>query len=240
MADTNIKKNILVVDDEKEIAELIEIHLMSQDYNVSKAKNGLEALKLLEENKYDLILLDVMMPKMDGKETLKKIREKYNIPVIMVTAKTAEKDKVEGLTLGADDYVTKPIKPLELIARVKAHLRRYTVLNPNKTEEEEPNEIRIRNLYVNKITHEVIVDNEQIKLTKIEFDILYLLAKNPNKVFSTDEIFESVWKEKNFDATNNVMVHIRRLRNKLKEETREEKIITTVWGVGYKIEKPAV
>ncbi len=240
MADTNVKKNILVVDDEKEIAELIEIHLMSQDYNVSKAKNGLEALKLLEENKYDLVLLDVMMPKMDGKETLKKIREKYNIPVIMVTAKTAEKDKVEGLTLGADDYVTKPIKPLELIARVKAQLRRYTVLNPNKTEEEEPNEIRIRNLYVNKITHEVIVDDEQIKLTKIEFDILYLLAKNPNKVFSTDEIFESVWKEKNFDATNNVMVHIRRLRNKLKEETREEKIITTVWGVGYKIEKPAV
>ena len=240
MADTNTKKNILVVDDEKEIAELIEIHLMSQDYNVSKAKNGVEALKLLEENKYDLILLDVMMPKMDGKETLKKIREKYNIPVIMVTAKTAEKDKVEGLTLGADDYVTKPIKPLELIARVKAHLRRYTVLNPNKVEEEEPNEIRIRNLYVNKATHEVIVDDEQIKLTKIEFDILYLLAKNPNKVFSTDEIFESVWKEKNFDATNNVMVHIRRLRNKLKEETREEKIITTVWGVGYKIEKPTI
>lgn len=237
MADALEKKNILVVDDEKEIAELIEIHLMSQDYNVTKAKNGLEALKLLDENHFDLVLLDVMMPKMDGKETLKKIREKFNIPVIMVTAKTSEKDKVEGLTLGADDYVTKPIKPLELIARVKAQLRRFTVLNPNKVEVEEPNEISIRNLYANKVTHEVKVDDEQIKLTKIEFDILYLLAKNPNKVFSTEEIFENVWKEKNFDATNNVMVHIRRLRNKLKEETREEKIITTVWGVGYKIEK---
>ena len=237
MADAVEKKNILVVDDEKEIAELIEIHLMSQDYNVTKAKNGVEALKLLEENHFDLVLLDVMMPKMDGKETLKRIREKFNIPVIMVTAKTSEKDKVEGLTLGADDYVTKPIKPLELIARVKAQLRRFTVLNPNKVDVEAPNEISIRNLYVNKVTHEVKVDDEQIKLTKIEFDILYLLAKNPNKVFSTEEIFENVWKEKNFDATNNVMVHIRRLRNKLKEETREEKIITTVWGVGYKIEK---
>ena len=237
MAETVEKKSILVVDDEKEIAELIEIHLMSQDYNVKKAKNGLEALKCLEESHYDLVLLDVMMPKMDGKETLKKIREKYNVPVIMVTAKTSEKDKVEGLTLGADDYVTKPIKPLELIARVKAHLRRYTVLNPNKVTEDEPDDITIRNLYINKVTHEVKVDEDQIKLTKIEFDILFLLAKNPNKVFSTEEIFENVWKEKNFDATNNVMVHIRRLRNKLKEETREEKIITTVWGVGYKIEK---
>ena len=237
MADAVEKKNILVVDDEKEIAELIEIHLMSQDYNVTKAKNGVEALKMLDENHFDLVLLDVMMPKMDGKETLKKIREKNNVPVIMVTAKTSEKDKVEGLTLGADDYVTKPIKPLELIARVKAQLRRFTVLNPNKVEIEEPDEITIRNLYVNKVTHDVKVDDELIKLTKIEFDILYLLAKNPNKVFSTEEIFENVWKEKNFDATNNVMVHIRRLRNKLKEETREEKIITTVWGVGYKIEK---
>ena len=237
MSDNVEKKKILVVDDEKEIAELIEIHLMSQDYDVQKAKNGVDALKLLDESHYDLVLLDVMMPKMDGKETLKKIREKYNIPVIMVTAKTSEKDKVEGLTLGADDYVTKPIKPLELIARVKAQLRRFTVFNPNKPSIEEPDEITIRNLYVNKVTHEVKVDDEQIKLTKIEFDILFLLAKNPNKVFSTEEIFENVWKEKNFDATNNVMVHIRRLRNKLKEETREEKIITTVWGVGYKIEK---
>ena len=237
MIENQDRKSILVVDDEKEIAELIEIHLMSQDYDVVKAKNGVEALAFLEERKFDLILLDVMMPKLDGKETLKKIREKYNIPVIMVTAKSTEKDKIEGLTLGADDYVTKPIKPLELLARVKAQLRRFTVLNPNNKDDEDDNEIEIRGLYLNKATHETKIDGESIKLTKIEFDILYLLAKNPNKVFSTDDIFEEIWKEKNFDATNNVMVHIRRLRTKLKEESRTEKIITTVWGVGYKIEK---
>ena len=237
MIENQERKSILVVDDEKEIAELIEIHLMSQDYDVVKAKNGVEALAFLEERKFDLILLDVMMPKLDGKETLKKIREKYNIPVIMVTAKSTEKDKIEGLTLGADDYVTKPIKPLELLARVKAQLRRFTVLNPNNKDDEDDNEIEIRGLYLNKATHETKIDGESIKLTKIEFDILYLLAKNPNKVFSTDDIFEEIWKEKNFDATNNVMVHIRRLRTKLKEESRTEKIITTVWGVGYKIEK---
>ena len=237
MVENQEKKSILVVDDEKEIAELIEIHLMSQDYDVTKAKNGIEALNLLNEKNFDLVLLDVMMPKMDGKETLKKIREKYNIPVIMVTAKSTEKDKIEGLTLGADDYVTKPIKPLELLARVKAQLRRFTVLNPNNKDNNSDDEIEIRGLYLNKATHETKIDGEPIKLTKIEFDFLYLLAKNPNKVFSTDDIFEEIWKEKNFDATNNVMVHIRRLRTKLKEETREEKIITTVWGVGYKIEK---
>ena len=233
----NEKKTILVVDDEKEIAELIEIHLLSQDYNVKKANNGKEALKLLENEHFDLVLLDVMMPKMDGKETLKEIRAKYNLPVIMVTAKTTEMDKIEGLTLGADDYVTKPIKPLELLARVKAQLRRFTVLNPNNTSQEDPEEITIRNLYLNKGSHTVKIDAEDIKLTKIEFDILYLLAKNPGKVFSTEDIYENVWKEKSFDANNNVMVHIRRLRSKLREEDREDKIITTVWGVGYKIEK---
>ena len=233
----NEKKSILVVDDEKEIAELIEIHLLSQDYNVKKANNGKDALKLLENEHFDLVLLDVMMPKMDGKETLKEIRAKYNLPVIMVTAKTTEMDKIEGLTLGADDYVTKPIKPLELLARVKAQLRRFTVLNPNNTSQEDPEEITIRNLYLNKGSHTVKIDAEDIKLTKIEFDILYLLAKNPGKVFSTEDIYENVWKEKSFDANNNVMVHIRRLRSKLREEDREDKIITTVWGVGYKIEK---
>ena len=233
----NEKKSILVVDDEKEIAELIEIHLLSQDYQVKKASNGKEALKMLENEHFDLVLLDVMMPKMDGKETLKEIRLKFNLPVIMVTAKTTEMDKIEGLTLGADDYVTKPIKPLELLARVKAQLRRFTVLNPNNANQEDPEEITIRNLYLNRTSHNVIVDNEPVKLTKIEFDILYLLAKNTGKVFSTEDIYENVWKEKSFDANNNVMVHIRRLRSKLKEEERENKIITTVWGVGYKIEK---
>ena len=235
--ENNEQKRILVVDDEKEIADLIEIHLMSQDYNVTKAKNGIEALELLKENKYNLVLLDVMMPKLDGIETIKKIRENYNVPVIIISAKTTEKDKVEGFNLGADDYISKPIKPMDLLARVKAQIRRYTVYNPNRIDLDEPDEITIRNLYINRNNHIVKIDDDDIKLTKIEFDILYLLAKTPGKVFSTDEIFENVWKEKNFDATNNVMVHIRRLRNKLKEETREEKVITTVWGVGYKIEK---
>ena len=232
------QRKILVVDDEKEIADLIEIYLLSQDYSVTKAHNGNECLQLISNNKYDLVLLDVMMPKLDGMETLKRIREISNVPVIMVTAKTAEKDKVQGLTYGADDYITKPIKSPELLARVKAQIRRYTQLNPlNSDEEQENEEIEIRNLKINKNSHVVMVDGEIINLTKIEFDILYLLAKNIGKVFSTDDIFENVWNEKNYDTTNTVMVHIRRLRNKLKEDKRDEKIITTVWGVGYKIEK---
>ena len=231
------KRSILVVDDEKEIADLLEIHLMSQDYDVTKVNTGADCLKLLDENKYDLILLDVMMPKMDGLETLKKIRETSNVPVIMVTAKATEKDKIQGLTLGADDYITKPIKPLELLARVKAQLRRYTQLNPRLTEKEEPDEIVVRKLKLNKVSHEVFVDDKPINLTKIEFDILYLLANNVGKVYSTDDIFENIWNEKNYDTTNTVMVHIRRLRNKLQDDKRKDKIITTVWGVGYKIEK---
>lgn len=230
-------KCILVVDDEKEIADLIEIHLMSQDYKVVKANDGKQCLSLLKDNKFDLILLDVMMPVMDGLQTLQKIREFSNIPVILVTAKSDESDKVQGLTLGADDYISKPIKPLELLARVKAQLRRYTVLNPMFSEKaNEPEMIEIRGLTLNRKSHEVKIDDEQINLTKIEFDILYLLAKNPGKVFSTDEIFENVWNEKNYDTTNTVMVHIRRLRNKLQEDKRNEKYITTVWGIGYKIE----
>lgn len=231
------KRNILVVDDEKEIADLLEIHLMSQDYDVTKAHTGAECIELLNKNKFDLILLDVMMPKMDGLETLKRIRESSNVPVIMVTAKTTEKDKIQGLTLGADDYITKPIKPLELLARVKAQLRRYTQLNPRLTEKEEPDEIVVKNLKLNKVSHEVFIDEKPVSLTKIEFDILYLLANNVGKVYSTDDIFESIWNEKNYDTTNTVMVHIRRLRNKLQDDKRKDKIITTVWGVGYKIEK---
>ena len=231
------KRNILVVDDEKEIADLLEIHLMSQDYDVTKAHTGAECIELLNKNKFDLILLDVMMPKMDGLETLKRIRESSNVPVKMVTAKTTEKDKIQGLTLGADDYITKPIKPLELLARVKAQLRRYTQLNPRLTEKEEPDEIVVKNLKLNKVSHEVFIDEKPVSLTKIEFDILYLLANNVGKVYSTDDIFENIWNEKNYDTTNTVMVHIRRLRNKLQDDKRKDKIITTVWGVGYKIEK---
>lgn len=234
MAETRI----LVVDDEKEIADLIEIYLVSDGYKVLKADNAEEGLEILGKEEVHLVLLDIMMPGMNGLEMCKKIRETNNIPIIMLSAKSTDLDKILGLGTGADDYVTKPFNPLELTARVKSQLRRYTQLNPNSSVHESgKNEISIRELTINKDNHKVTVDGEEIKLTPIEFDILYLLASNPGRVFSTDEIFENVWNEKVYEANNTVMVHIRRLRGKMKEDTRQNKIITTVWGVGYKIEK---
>ena len=233
-----METNILVVDDEREIAELVEIYLVSDGYKVFKASNAQEGFDILEKEDIHLVLLDIMMPGMDGMEMCRKIRETNNIPIIMLSAKSTDLDKIMGLGTGADDYVTKPFNPLELTARVKSQLRRYTQLNPNSAvKEAEKNEISIRGLVINKDNHKVTVYDEEIKLTTIEFDILYLLASNPGKVFSTDEIFEKVWNEKVYEANNTVMVHIRRLRGKMKEDTRQNKIITTVWGVGYKIEK---
>ena len=229
--------NILVVDDEKEIAELVEIYLVYDGYKVFKAYNAEEGLQILSQEEIHLVLLDVMMPGMNGLEMCRKIRESSNIPVIMLSAKSEDLDKIVGLTGGADDYVTKPFNPLELTARVKSQLRRYTQLNPNAGPNYVNNEIHIRNMLINKDNHKVLIDDEDIKLTPIEFDILFLLASHPGKVFSTDEIFEKVWNEKVYEANNTVMVHIRRLRGKMKEDQREDKIITTVWGVGYKIEK---
>ena len=212
--------NILVVDDEKEIADLIEIYLVSDGYKVFKAENAAKGLEIISKEEVHLVLLDIMMPGMNGLEMCKKIRETNNIPIIMLSAKSTDLDK------------------LELTARVKSQLRRYTQLNPNSASKEKANnEITIKGMTINKDNHKVIVDDEEIKLTPIEFDILYLLASNPGKVFSTDEIFEKVWNEKVYEANNTVMVHIRRLRGKMKEDTRQNKIITTVWGVGYKIEK---
>ena len=208
--------NILVVDDEKEIADLIEIYLVSDGYKVFKAENAAKGLEIISKEEVHLVLLDI----------------------IMLSAKSTDLDKILGLGTGADDYVVKPFNPLELTARVKSQLRRYTQLNPNSASREKANnEITIKGMTINKDNHKVIVDDEEIKLTPIEFDILYLLASNPGKVFSTDEIFEKVWNEKVYEANNTVMVHIRRLRGKMKEDTRQNKIITTVWGVGYKIEK---
>ena len=230
--------NILVVDDEKEIADLVEIYLVSDGYRVLKANNALEGLDILDREEIHLVLLDIMMPGMDGLEMCKKIRETKNVPIIMLSAKSADLDKILGLGQGADDYVTKPFNPLELTARVKSQLRRYTQLNPHSAgSKDEVNEITIRGLTINKDNHKVSIYGEDIKLTPIEFDILFLLASNPGKVFATDEIFEKVWNEKVYEANNTVMVHIRRLRAKMKEDDRQEKIITTVWGVGYKIEK---
>ena len=234
MAETNI----LVVDDEQEIADLVEIYLVSDGYKVFKASNAQDGLDILDKEDIHLCLLDIMMPGMNGLEMCKKIRETNNIPIIMLSAKSTDLDKILGLGTGADDYVVKPFLPLELTARVKSQLRRYTQLNPNSNVHETvKNEISIRGLTINKDNHKVTVYDEEVKLTPIEFDILYLLASNPGKVFSTDEIFEKVWNEKVYEANNTVMVHIRRLRGKMKEDERQDKIITTVWGVGYKIEK---
>ena len=233
MAETSI----LVVDDEQEIADLVEIYLVSDGYKVFKANNAQEGLEILDKEDIQLCLLDIMMPGMNGLEMCKKIRETNNIPIIMLSAKSTDLDKILGLGTGADDYVVKPFNPLELTARVKSQLRRYTQFNPNSTVHETvKNEISIRGLTINKDNHKVTVYGEEVKLTPIEFDILYLLASNPGKVFSTDEIFEKVWNEKVYEANNTVMVHIRRLRGKMKEDERQDKIITTVWGVGYKIE----
>ena len=234
MAETNL----LVVDDEQEIADLVEIDLVSDGYKVFKASNAQDGLAILDKEDIHLVLLDIMMPGMNGLEMCKKIRETNNIPIIMLSAKSTDLDKILGLGTGADDYVVKPFNPLELTARVKSQLRRYTQLNPNSNVHESSiNEISIRGLTINKDNHKVTVYDEEIKLTPIEFDILYLLASNAGKVFSTDEIFEKVWNEKVYEANNTVMVHIRRLRGKMKEDERQDKIITTVWGVGYKIEK---
>ena len=230
--------NILVVDDEKEIADLVEIYLVSDGYKVFKAQDAEEGLRILDEEEIHLVLLDIMMPGMDGIQMCRKIREKSNIPIIMLSAKSSDLDKIMGLSTGADDYVTKPFNPLELTPRVKSQLRRYTQLNPNNNlGEKDANEITIRGMTINKDNHKVTIDGEEIKLTPIEFDILYLLSSNQGKVFTTDEIFERVWNEKVYEANNTVMVHIRRLRGKMKEDQRQDKLITTVWGVGYKIEK---
>ena len=234
MAETNI----LIVDDEQEIADLVEIYLVSDGYSVFKANDAQEGLDILEREDIHLVLLDIMMPGMNGLEMCKKIRETNNIPIIMISAKSTDLDKILGLGTGADDYVAKPFNPLEVSARVKSQLRRYTQLNPNSNVHENVrNEISIRGLTINKDNHKVTVYDEEVKLTPIEFDILYLLASNPGKVFSTDDFFEKVWNEKVYEANNTVMVHIRRLRGKMKEDERQDKIITTVWGVGYKIEK---
>ena len=229
--------NILVCDDEKDIVSALTIYLQAEGYQVFGASNGLQALETLRHEQIHLVLLDIMMPGMNGLEMCRKIRTKSNIPIIMLSAKSTDLDKIVGLTGGADDYVTKPFNPLELTARVKSQLRRYTQLNPNAADQFASSEITIRDLTINKDNHRVLVDGEEIKLTPIEFEILFLLASHPGKVFSTDEIFEKVWDEKVYEANNTVMVHIRRLRGKLREESRENKIISTVWGIGYKIEK---
>ena len=228
--------NILVVDDEKEIADLLEIYLISDGFQVLKAYSAKEGLRILEEKKIDLVLLDVMMPDMDGIAMCRRIRETNNIPIIMVSAKTQDIDKIVGLSTGADDYVAKPFNPLELMARVKSQLRRYRELNPSKPHERQE-VISLKHLEINKVTHQVVCYGESIKLTPIEYNILLLLVKNQGKVFSINQIYESIWNEDAIGADNTVAVHIRHIREKIEINPKEPRYLKVVWGVGYKIDK---
>ena len=228
------KFNILVCDDEKSIVDAIEIYLKQENYNIIKAYNGEEALKALEENEIHLILLDIMMPKLDGLNTTIKIRERLNIPIIILSAKSEDTDKTLGLNFGADDYITKPFNPLELLARVKSQMRRYTTLGSIA---QKSNIIKIGGLELDKDAKEVRVEGEKVKLTATEYGILQLLMENAGKVFSIDQIYENVWKELSFAPENTVSVHIRRIREKIEINPKEPRYLKVVWGIGYKIEK---
>lgn len=235
-----VKSNVLVVDDDKEIVDAIDIYLRNEGINVIKAYDGIQAIEALMENEVHLILMDIMMPKMDGLRTTMKIREEKNIPIILISAKSEDTDKILGLNMGADDYITKPFNPLEMIARVKSQLRRYTMLGNfgvSQQKEESNSIIGSGGLSLNLDTKEVIVDGEVIKVTATEFGILELLLRNQGRVFSIDEIYEKVWKEPSYNAENTVAVHIRRIREKIEINPKEPKYIKVVWGSGYMVEK---
>ena len=226
--------NVLILDDEKEIADLVEVYLQNENYNVYKFYTSEEAIKCIDNIPLDLAVLDIMIQGKNGFEICKYIRDKgLKFPIIMLTAKIEDNDKIKGLTLGADDYITKPFNPLELVARVKSALRRYTQYNTDIKIEDI---IEDKALVVNKKEHKCLLYDNEIDLTPMEFEILLYLITNKGKVISSEELFEKVWKEKYFDSNNTVMVHIRRIREKLGEDTKNPKFIKTVWGVGYKFE----
>lgn len=231
-------EKILLVDDEKEIADLIELYLKNDGYTVYKFYRGADALKCAGETDLDLAILDVMLPDVDGFEICRKIRERFYYPVIMLTAKVEDGDKIMGLTIGADDYITKPFNPLEVVARVKTQLRRYTRYNNSvKGQGEPPREHDIRGLVINKDNHKCVLFGKQLQLTPIEFSILWYLCDHQGVVVPTEELFEAVWGEKFYHSNNTVMAHIGRLREKMKEPAKKPRFIKTVWGVGYTIEK---
>ena len=230
-------QKILVCDDDKQIVEAISIYLTGEGYQVIKAFDGYDVLKILEKENVDLIILDVMMPGLDGIRTTLKIREKSSIPIIILSAKGEDTDKILGLNIGADDYITKPFNPLEMVARVKSQLRRYTQLG-NMNEQSKGEAIySCGGLVFNDDTKEVSVDGELVKLTPIEYNILLLLVRNAGKVFSIDEIYTSIWNEEAIGADNTVAVHIRHIREKIEINSRTPKYLKVVWGVGYKIVK---
>jgi len=233
-----MSENILVVDDEKEIADLLEVYLKNDGYTVQKFYNGREAIDCMQHNHIDLAILDVMLPDIDGFHICRKIREKYYFPVIMLTAKVEDGDKIMGLTIGADDYITKPFNPLEVVARVKTQLRRYTRYNTLADKQtEESLEYDIRGLLINKSSHKCFLYGKELKLTPIEFSILWYLCEHQGMVVSSEELFEAVWGEEYLNNNNTVMTHIGRLREKMNESARKPKFIRNVWGVGYTIEK---
>lgn len=227
---------ILVCDDDKEIVEAIEIYLSQEGYQILKAYDGMEALKVLQKEEVDLLIIDVMMPRLDGIRATLKIREENSIPIIILSAKSEDADKILGLNVGADDYVTKPFNPLELVARVKSQLRRYTQLG-STVQQEKAAIFSAGGLSIDDELKEVTVDGEPVKLTPIEYNILLLLVKNQGRVFSIGQIYESIWNEEAIGADNTVAVHIRHIREKIEINPKEPRYLKVVWGVGYKIEK---
>lgn len=230
-----IKGNVLLVDDDKDIVESMEIHLKNEGLDVYKAYDGIQALEILVEEEIHIIIMDIMMPKMDGLSATLKIRENKNIPIILVSAKTQDTDKIIGLNMGADDYITKPFNPLELVARVKSNLRRYIKLG--NFMEDEAEELKNGELVLDNVSKEATVDGEPVKLTPIEYKILELLLKNQGRVFSSRQIYESIWEEPGYNCDRTVAVHIRRIREKIEINPKDPKYIKVVWGVGYKIDK---
>lgn len=229
-------QTILVCDDDKEIVEAIEIYLQQEGYHILKAYDGEEALEILKENEVHLLIMDVMMPRLDGIRATLKIRENMSLPIIILSAKSEDADKILGLNIGADDYMTKPFNPLELVARVKSQLRRYTQLGSTARSDNQ-NEFRTGGLVIRDDLKEVTVDGEKVKLTPIEYNILLLLVKNQGKVFSINQIYENIWNEEAIGADNTVAVHIRHIREKIEINPKEPRYLKVVWGVGYKVEK---
>ena len=227
---------ILVCDDDKDIVEAIDIYLTQEGYEVLKAYDGDEAIKVLKKNEVDLLIMDVMMPRLDGIRATLKIRENMSLPIIILSAKSEDADKILGLTIGADDYMTKPFNPLELVARVKSQLRRYTQLGSTARSDNQ-SEFRTGGLVIRDDLKEVTVDGEKVKLTPIEYNILLLLVKNQGKVFSINQIYENIWNEEAIGADNTVAVHIRHIREKIEINPKEPRYLKVVWGVGYKVEK---
>ncbi len=229
-------EKILVVDDEKEIADLVEVYMKNEGFTVYKFYNAADAWACVQKEEISLALLDVMLPDMDGFTLCRKIRQEHYFPIIMLTAKVEDMDKITGLSMGADDYITKPFNPLEMVARVKTQLRRYIRYNTAGTEDASDDLIEIRGLTISRTSHKCMLNGEELVFTPLEFDIVWYLAAHRGKVVSSEELFESVWKEKYLDNNNTVMAHIARIREKMHEIARKPKFIKTVWGVGYTIE----